>query len=69
MADDRPDRRNQDPDDWPEHATAPLSSITLVGKYDEATKTIIPYTDEERAEIKRRSQISFEMKRRQQRNR
>ena len=63
------DRRNQDPDDWPEHATAPLSSIALVGTYDDATKTIIPLTDEERAETYRRSQISFAAKRRQQQNR
>ncbi len=63
------DRRSQDPEDWPEHATAPLSSITVVGTYDDATGKIIPLTDEERTEIKRRSMISFEAKRRQQRNR
>ena len=62
-------RKDQDPDDWPEHATAPLSSISLVGTYDNATKTIIPLTDEERAEIYRRSQISFEAKRRREQNR
>ena len=62
-------RKDQDPDDWPEHATAPLSSIGLVGTYDEATGQIIPLTEEERAEIYRRSQLSFEAKRRRERNR
>ena len=63
------DRRSQDPDDWPEHATAPLSSIRLVGKYDDATGKVIPLTDEERAETYRRSQISFAAKRRREQNR
>lgn len=66
MADRKRNRRDH-PDDWPEHATAPLSSIVLVGKHDDATGKVIPYTDAELAEIKRRSMISFEAKRRQQR--
>lgn len=58
-----------DPQDWPDRFTAPLESIGLVGRYDEATRKVIPFTDEERAEIYRRSQLSFEAKRRQERNR
>lgn len=61
--------RTPDPDDWSERFTAPLESLTVVGTYDFSTGKVIPLTDEERAELKRRSMISFEAKRRQQQNR
>ena len=69
MADRKTAEPDPDPQDWPERFTAPLDSIGLVGKFDEATQTVVPFTKEELAEIRERSRISFAAKRRQQRNR
>ena len=55
MADDLPPDAHGDVHE--RDFTAPLDSISLVEKCDEATKTIVPFTAEELAEDRRRAAI------------
>ena len=67
MADDLPPDAHGDVHE--RDFTAPLDSISLVEKCDEATKTIVPFTAEELAEHRRRAAILRPARFRQERNR